>query len=597
MPHLLSFGAYWTPARAWVAAHKIWSTIIVLVLIGGGWIAYGRLTSTAGETRYVLGTVSSSTIIASISGSGQVSPSDQVDIKPKASGEIVSVLVQEGQQVSTGQALAYVDSTTAQKSVRDAKANLESAQIALAKLQAPATPLSLTQAQNALQNAQDALSKLYNDSQTDVVNAFLDLPNILTALQNITTGTNTNTNTQWNIDYYLNAAISHDIRARTYRDTAYNDYVASKKSYDTAFADYQTQRDSSDPATIEKLLSETYTTVQLASKATKSINAFIQFYEDTLTAHNNTPSSVADTALVDLNTYTGTLNTHLSTLLNDTTTLKSDKQTITEKQQSLEETQAGTDALDLQSAQLNVTKAQNTLSDAQTTLADYTIRAPFTGTIATLSLNRGDEASPSTAAATLITKNQIASLSLNEVDAAKVAVGQKATLTFDAIDGLSIAGTVASVDTLGVVSQGVVSYTVKIEFSTQDTRVKPGMTVNASIITDTAQNALSVPSSAVKTMNEQSYVQVFQPALPAEALAQEGTQGVLTKQTPVNVPVVTGISDDTNIQILSGLSLGEQIILRTTTGTASSATTGTTRTGGGTGAARGAAGGPVFLSR
>src|SRR6185503_5946600 len=109
----------------------------------------------------------------------------------------------------------------------------------------------------------------------------------------------------------------------------------------------------------------------------------------------------------------------------------------------------------------------------------YTVRAPFSGTIAKLSVDKGDQASSGTTVATIISKNQIADLSLNEVDAAKVTVGQKATLTFDAVEDLSIAGAVASVDTLGTVSQGVVSYVVKIQFTTQDERVKPGMSVNA----------------------------------------------------------------------------------------------------------------------
>ena len=60
-----------------------------------------------------------------------------------------------------------------------------------------------------------------------------------------------------------------------------------------------------------------------------------------------------------------------------------------------------------------------------------------------------------------------------------IKVGDKATLTFDAVTDLSISGQVAEIDTVGTVSQGVVSYALKIAFDTQDTRVKPGMTVSA----------------------------------------------------------------------------------------------------------------------
>ncbi|MDD5433706.1 MAG: hypothetical protein PHE77_03610, partial [Candidatus Pacebacteria bacterium] len=61
----------------------------------------------------------------------------------------------------------------------------------------------------------------------------------------------------------------------------------------------------------------------------------------------------------------------------------------------------------------------------------------------------------------------MAEISLNEVDVAKVKIGQRAIITFDAIDELEITGKVEDVDTIGTVSQGVVSYNVKIIFDTQ----------------------------------------------------------------------------------------------------------------------------------
>ena len=70
---------------------------------------------------------------------------------------------------------------------------------------------------------------------------------------------------------------------------------------------------------------------------------------------------------------------------------------------------------------------------------------------------------------------------MNEVDAAKISVGNKTTLTFDATEDLTLTGKVAQIDTIGTVEQGVVSYKVKIAFDTQDERIKPGMTANASI--------------------------------------------------------------------------------------------------------------------
>src|SRR6185437_11334418 len=96
-----------------------------------------------------------------------------------------------------------------------------------------------------------------------------------------------------------------------------------------------------------------------------------------------------------------------------------------------------------------------------------------------------------------------------------VKAGQKAELTFDAIEGLTLSGTVAEVDSVGTVSQGVVTYDVKISFDKQDPRVRPGMTVDAAITADSKENALIVPSSAVETAAGRSFVEVVTNGAPA----------------------------------------------------------------------------------
>jgi multidrug efflux pump subunit AcrA (membrane-fusion protein) len=321
-------------------------------------------------------------------------------------------------------------------------------------------------------------------------------------------------------------------------------------------------------------LQETYGTTRLIANAVKLANALIQYYQDQFSGHNLSPIAQSNTDLSSLNTFTGKVNTHLSNLLNDVNSLQKDRDAVTTDALSLQKLQAGSDPFDIQSAQLSIEQKQNALQQAQDALANYTIRAPFDGTIANLTIHKGDNVG-STAVGTEITTQDIADLSLNEVDAAKIKTGQKATLTFDAIDGLSLTGIVADVSPLGTVSQGVVSYDVKIAFDAQDPRVKAGMTVNAAIQTGIVQNALSVPSSAIHVQGNSSYVLAFD-ALPAGAdtagtSAQGGSssggQGVVSSISPRQLPVTTGISDDANTEITSGLQVGQTVVARTITGT------------------------------
>jgi HlyD family secretion protein len=581
---------YFSSIKRYAVAHKVISTIVAIVVIGGGYWFYQKSTSTTGETRYVIGTVQTGTVISVISGSGQVSPSNQVTINPKASGQITRVLVKNGQQVVAGQALAYIDATTQINAVSSAKADLQSAQLSLQKLQEPATTLQVTQSQDSIAKAQESaataqtdLAKTYQGSYNDVVASFLDLPGIMSGLQDIVVGTEASHGAQWNIDYYKNATENFDNNAFSYRNNTYNSYTSALAAYNATLADYQKTSQSSATSSVNTISNETYTMMQSVSTALNTANSFLQFYENTLKTQNQSSNSTADSGLTNLNSYITKLNAHLAALLSDTNQLQSDQQaisdsarTITEDQLSLQQLQAGPDTLDIQSSQLGVQQKQNALQQAQDDLANYTITAPFAGTLANLTIHTGDTVGSGTAVATLVTSSDFADLSLNEIDAAKIAVGQKATLTFDAIPDLSLTGSVAYVSPIGTVTQGVVAYDVKIGFDTQDARVKAGMSVNADIQTAVHQNVLEVPQSAIKTQAGQSYVQVFNPPL-----TPGGTLGVVSSIPPQNVPVTTGISDDTNTEIISGLTQGEQIVTRTTSGsTATPAATATTRGGG-----------------
>ncbi|MBV9349616.1 MAG: hypothetical protein JO026_02595, partial [Patescibacteria group bacterium] len=94
---------------------------------------------------------------------------------------------------------------------------------------------------------------------------------------------------------------------------------------------------------------------------------------------------------------------------------------------------------------------------------------------------------------------------------------------------------------------------------------------------------------AVKTQNGQSYVLAFDP--PLSDAASSDAAGILPKTLPVQIPVETGISDDMNIEITSGLNAGEQIVVRTVTANAASAASRTTTS---VGAGRGGFGGGGF---
>jgi RND family efflux transporter MFP subunit len=601
--YIASTRGYFDSTRKYIAAHKVRSAIILVVVAVALYWLWGVTHPTVVQTRYVLATVGTGTIVSTVSESGQVSPSNQVTINPQATGQITQVLVKDGEQVGKGQPLAYLNATDEYNAVTSAKASLQSAQLSLQKLQEPATALQLTQDQDSVAKAQASLetdqSNLSNDYTTaynDTVASFLDLPSIQTQLQDIETGTEASRGTQWNIDYYENATENwDDLDAIAGRTSTYSAYTTTLAAYNKAYADFQLTSPSSSTSTDVAILNETYTTLQDEENALNAANSFIQFYENQVKNNNQVPNAEATTAITTLSSDITKINSHLSTLLSDKNQITSTQQSIvndtssiTEGQQTLAQLQGGADALDIQSDQLNIQQQQNALQQAEDNLSNYTVSAPFAGTVANLNLNVGDTVSSGTNAATLITSADIVDISVNEVDAAKIALGEQATLTFDAIPNLSLTGTVVDVSPLGTVTQGVVSYAIKIGFTTQDTRVKAGMTVNANIQTAVHSNVLTVPASAITTSGGATYVSVFNPPLTGAGVSS--TAGVVSVTPPTEIPVTVGITDNTNTEITSGLTAGEQIVARTSSSAAgkTTAASATSRSGFGGGGGGGA---------
>lgn len=554
---------------AFAKAHKITSAMIVVAVLGAGYYGYGALTSTTGETRYVLATASKGTVIAAITGSGQVSALNLLDLKPKASGDVVRVGVVNGQEVSQGALVIQLDATSAQKAVRDAEVNLASTKLSLEKVRQAADTLSVIQAENALAQSSASLEKSYDDGFNSVSNAFLDLPGIMTGMQDVLYGTTVN-RSQDNLSAYADMVKEYNESVLLFKSDAAAKYQKARESYDKSFVSYRVATRSSSREEIEKLGTETYATTRDVAEAVKSMNDLLGFVKERLAERNRSAPSTLTTHQTLLGTYISKTNAALIDLLAVQTSMTTAKYTLAEKTESLKKLKAGADPLDIQTTELSLTQRENALLDARENLANYFVYTPFAGAIAKLNIKKGDAVSASTVLATLITRQKIAEISLNEVDAAKVSVGQKVTLTFDAVEGLTIAGEVVEVDTVGVVSQGVVTYVVKIGFKTQDDRVKSGMSVSASIITNMKQDVLTVPNSAVKTQGGASYVEVLE-AVPAtlgtkevsNTTATPGTLGVLSPVPPRRQQVEVGLSNDTTTEIVTGLSEGDQVVVRT----------------------------------
>lgn len=186
---------------------------------------------------------------------------------------------------------------------------------------------------------------------------------------------------------------------------------------------------------------------------------------------------------------------------------------------------------------------------------DAVIKAPISGVVSNLSVENGSSVtiqSPSLLAesstpALVLSENarNEAVVRLSETDIAKVHTGQEATITINAIDNKEFRGTVKRVDTIGTDIQGVVTYNAYISILNPDSNIRPGMTVDAEIITNELKDVISVPNSAVKPYQGGRAVRVPDPK---------------AKDKFIYVPVEIGIRGNERTEIKKGLTVGQEII-------------------------------------
>ncbi len=144
-----------------------------------------------------------------------------------------------------------------------------------------------------------------------------------------------------------------------------------------------------------------------------------------------------------------------------------------------------------------------------------------------------------------------------EADAVRLKPGQLVVVSWNALTGVTATGQIVSVDPSGTSANGVVTYPVTASIRQLPTGARPGQSVTVSAVTATASNATFVNSAAITRAGSEYLVNVA------------GADGV-TRTRKIEV----GVQGDEGAQILSGLTVGEQVVLPAATPAASTNTTG-----------------------
>jgi RND family efflux transporter MFP subunit len=196
-----------------------------------------------------------------------------------------------------------------------------------------------------------------------------------------------------------------------------------------------------------------------------------------------------------------------------------------------------------------ITSAQAKVDAAQATVDSLNIIAPFNGDVVVIYPRVGDLVNNNTEAAILVNRSSLyVDVSIDETTISNVKVGNPATVTFDAIPDLSMTGKVTFINPVGVVTSGVVNYTVRVTLDDVDSRILIGQTANVTIQTSEPHTVLYVPVAAVQSDAQGEYV---------IRVKSDGSQERVT--------VISGTITDDLVVVVGDLQAKDQVLLYSST--------------------------------
>ena len=580
--------------------------IVVLAVLLGGFFLYKKKTTSQkrqGDQSVSTATVKRTDISSELTASSALSPKDTYEVTSLVEGEVIEANFEEGDVVEKGQVLYRIDASSMDSDLSSAQTSLQRAKESAQTAQSDYAEETARIAGNTYRSTASGYVKTLYIKEGDKVNNGTKIADLYDdSVMKITVPFLSGEAAEINVG---------DEAAVILEDTGeqISGTVTVVSSMEETLSGGRLVKN----VTVEVSNPGGLTTDTAASV---TVDGFVCSAEATFTAKTETILSVElsgnkSLEIENLLIHEGSYVEKNSDLFR--VTAKTAEEYLKEFKDAVE------------SADDNLENAENKLSNTQDNVDDYTITAPISGTVITKNAKVGDKISKSSSGTTTMAviydlSTMTLEMSVDELDVSSIKVGQSVEITADAVEGETFTGTVTNVSLQSSYSNGVTNYPVTVTLDDTGSLL-PGMNVDAKIILDSSENALVIPASALMRGNR-VYVKKSsastentdtqrngssdnagdadserknhgdgtqnadsadrQPDAGAEASGSSkgsGTDNSSSKSTgsgksgSSNVPdgfeavqVTTGIINDDYVEILSGLSEGDEVYISSDSG-------------------------------
>jgi multidrug efflux pump subunit AcrA (membrane-fusion protein) len=358
-----------------------------------------------------------------VSATGEVLPARESTLSFQTGGQVVELLVEEGDVVVEGDVLARLDTATLEASLHQAEAALALAEADLAQASASTREQEIAQAEHELAAAQADTAEAAR--RRDELYASITDADILVAQRDLLGAINS----QWG--------------AQNRRDVA----TGWATNHNPDFLDDQPE--DYNPEASPNARRDTQTEYEIATQQVAAAQAHL---DDLLDGPNPDEVRVNDARVWAASASAQAAQSRLDLL----------------RAGPLEETVA------VYAAQVEEAQAQ--LAAERAALAKATLLAPFSGTVSEVQIQQGQYVNPGTEVLLLadLESLRVETTDLNEIDVARIQEGNSATVTFDALPD-EVPGTVTRIAPMAAEGSGV-NYTVVVEMDEVPAEARWGMT-------------------------------------------------------------------------------------------------------------------------
>ncbi len=571
--------------KAQVHATNVWTRIKprkrtvlggIVILAIGGYLTFKGSNSTQIVAQKTA-RVESGDIINSIKVVGNTKITDQQTLTFGQEGTVKKVYVKEGQVVKKWDLLAELDKKTLSINMAQQGISIKNARINYEKLLTSISEWDIVGAKNNIDTTQRKLDIAKNELEDMMLSNGDTLQTKATNIQTVLLSTKSSILESKKILDSINQMFSITVKINiddvdrlvSVKNPSYKDMTK------TNYHNIQSQI---------SILESTLNIIQ--SKTTTTINEMEQLQEknknmlnDLSTCLSNAKNAM-DNSVVSIDLTQSKIDNRTSTLNNGSTTVISRLSSLNTEGKSLRATssdiQNKKNEISNYESQLKIYQENyqdmmnwpsssdrqlqlNSIRQSQLSLAqlsqqgeNYEIKAPFDWNVDVINIKVGDNITSNIMAEKSITVSNPniyeIDMLIDQVDIVKINKGQPVEVTFDAYPNYVVTWSISEIDPTPTTSAGVVSYTAKIMMVKGEKKIYDSMTVSVKIMTERKINTIIVPSMAIQTESGNTIVQV-----------QERDGSVMSKK------VVTGITDSSNTEILSGLNIWEKVYLETYT--------------------------------